>query len=141
MAIVRAKVLEFDGGLDDEGRLLGAEGAAPIVAGEGWNPESLVLAAVTRCSLSSLRYYARRAGSEVRGSGRAHGTVTAREEDGVYAFVDIRVEMDLTMDPAPSPEVLAKLLSRAESGCFVGQSLRAKPAYRWRVNGEEVTPA
>lgn len=141
MATIRAKTFAFEGGIDRDGRLLAGPDAAPLVPDDAWNPEALVLAAVTRCSLSSLRYYADRAGVGVSGSGRAHGTVTAREEDGIYAFVDIQVDMDITLEPAPSAGDVAKLLRRAVTGCFVGQSLRAKPTYRWRVNGTEVAAA
>lgn len=138
---VTAKVFEFSGGIEEDGRLVAEEGASPIVAGDGWTPEHLVLAAVTRCSLSSLRYYAERRKMTVAGSGRAHGTVTAREEDGRYAFVTVTVALDVTIDPQPEPEALARLLRLAQDGCFVGQSLRAKPAYSWVVNGQEIAPA
>ncbi|MEW6582212.1 MAG: OsmC family protein [Actinomycetota bacterium] len=134
---VTAKVMEFAGGIDADGRLVAEDGAEPIEAGDGWTPEHLVLAAVTRCSLSSLRYYATRAKVEMSGTGRAYGRVTARPEDGRYAFVDVSVSLDVTLDPEPTPEVVAKLLRRAEDGCFIGQSLRAKPAYTWVVNGQE----
>jgi hypothetical protein len=30
------------------------------------------------------------------------------------------------------------LLDRAERGCFVGNSLTARPAYHWTVNGEAI---
>lgn len=138
MANIRAKTLAFEGGIDGDGRLLAGPDAGPLTPDDAWNPEALVLAAVSRCSLSSLRYYAARVGIGVTGSGRAHGTVTARAEDGVYAFVDVQVDLDVTLEPAPTAEDVAKLLRRAETGCFVGQSLRAKPIYRWRVNGERV---
>jgi organic hydroperoxide reductase OsmC/OhrA len=137
---VKAKVLEFEGGVDPEGRLLAGGDAVPMIVTDGWNPEALVLAAVTRCSLASLRYYADRAGIAMTGSGRAHGTVTARE-DGIYAFVEVHADMDVRLDPPPEPAEIAKLIRRAESGCFVGQSLRAKPTYRWIVNGAEAQTA
>jgi len=137
---IGAKVFEFSAGIDSRGRLLAEESGEPIVPGEGWTPEDLVLAAVARCSLSSLRFYAERTGATVGGSGRAWGRVTARE-DGLYAFVELSVEMDVTIEPPPSADDLATLLRRAEDGCFVGKSLRATPTYRWRVNGVEVRPA
>lgn len=139
MGSVRAKVFAFEGGINHDGHLLAGADAAPLDAGEGWNAEALLLAAVTRCSLSSLRYYAERAGIAMTGAGRARGTVTARDEDGIYAFVEVHVDMDVILDPAPGGGDMAKLLRRAENGCFVGQSLRSKPRYRWRVNGTEAT--
>jgi len=138
---VRPKVFEFSGGIDESGRLVAENGAAPIATGPGWTPEHLVLAAVARCSLGSLRHYAHRAGIAVEGSGRARGTVTARPEDGRYALVEVTVDLDVRLDPPPEEEAVRKLLARAESGCFVGSSLRATPVYRWRVNGREMTAA
>jgi organic hydroperoxide reductase OsmC/OhrA len=138
---VTAKVLEYAGGIETDGRLTAEEGAAPIVPGDGWTPEHLVLCAIARCSLSSLRHYAERGKIALSGAGRARGRVTARDEDRLYAFVEVSVHMDVTLDPAPSPEALAKLLRRAQDGCFVGQSLRAKPTYTWIVNGQEASAA
>ena len=51
-------------------------------------------------SLTSFRYHARRAGHEPVSSAAAHGVVTRREEDGRFAFVEIRVDLDVTLDPA-----------------------------------------
>ena len=72
------------------------------------------------------------------GSGSAHGTVTKRETDGLYGFVEIESTFDVEMAPRPSRPVLEELLERTERGCFVGNSLTAKPQYHWRVNGEEL---
>jgi hypothetical protein len=71
--------------------------------------------------------------------GRAHGRVTKREEDGLYAFVEIEASYDVDVSPPLAPPALADLLARAERGCFVGNSLTARPTYRWTVNGAEVT--
>ena len=64
------------------------------------------------------------------------GRGDARTTDGRYAFVRVRVDVDVTLDPAPAN--VRELLSKAERDCFVGASLTAKPRYRWTVNGEEV---
>ena len=53
-----------------------------------------------------------------------------------YAFVRIKVEVDVTLEPKPPS--FRELLAKAERDCFVGASLTAKPRYRWTVNGEEV---
>ncbi len=103
---------------------------------EEWTPEHLVLAGLARCTLTSLRYHARRTDIEIRGSAGASGEVTQRDTDGRYAFVRIKVELDVTLDPTPAN--LRELLSKAERDCFVGASLTAKPRYRWTVNGEDV---
>jgi organic hydroperoxide reductase OsmC/OhrA len=94
-----------------------------------------VLAALARCSLSSLRFHAERAGLEMSGSGTAEGTVTRRDEDGRYALVEVDVALDVRLDPAPDDAALAELLANAERDCFVSASLRARPRYAWTVNG------
>jgi organic hydroperoxide reductase OsmC/OhrA len=86
-----------------------------------------------------MDYAARRAGANVTGAGRAHGVVTKREEDGRYAFVEIEATFDVQLAPAPDADMLRELVAKAEAGCFVGNSLTAKPRYRWIVNGEEVS--
>ena len=138
---VRAKRLEFEGGIREDGLLVAGPGSVPVDAGAGWTSEHLVLAALSRCSLASLRYAARREGIQVQGSAHATGVVTLREHDGVYAMVQSQVTLDVRLDPAPDPRGLPDLLARAERGCFVGKSLAAPPAYRWRVNGAEVQAA
>ncbi|MBW3548194.1 MAG: hypothetical protein KY452_08705, partial [Actinobacteria bacterium] len=42
-----------------------------------------------------------RGGIEVRGSADARGEVTQRTTDGRYAFVRVKVELDVTLEPAP----------------------------------------
>jgi uncharacterized OsmC-like protein len=133
---VRAKVLNFEASLDRAGRV-SAEGCPPLELPDEWAAEHLVLAALLRCSLTSLRYHAARAGLDSVGSGSASGTITKRESDGRYAFVEVNAELDVAIDPAPETVLLADLLAKAERDCFIGASLTAKPRYRWRVNGEE----
>jgi uncharacterized OsmC-like protein len=95
-----------------------------------------VLAGLARCILTSLDYHARRGEIEVKGSTEARGEVAQRDTDGRHAFVHIRVDVDVTLDPKqPSSR---ELVAKAERDCFVGASLTAKPRYRWTVNGEEV---
>jgi organic hydroperoxide reductase OsmC/OhrA len=110
----------------------------PAHAEPDWTAEHLLLAALARCSLSSLEYYAKRTNVAVSGSADADGVVTRRDADGRFAFVEARVALDVELDPALDAEELAKLLDSAEYGCFIGASLTAKPNYEWRVNGETV---
>ena len=104
-----------------------------------WWAEHLLLAGLVRCTLASLDYSARRAGIEAGGAGSAHGVVTRRGEDGLYAFVDIETTLDVELAPAPDPDGLRELVERAEHGCFVSNSLTAKTRHRWIVNGQEVS--
>jgi organic hydroperoxide reductase OsmC/OhrA len=89
-----------------------------------------------RCTLASLDYSARRAGVDVVSSGSAHGVVTKRDEDGLHAFVAIDTTLDVEVMPALDGDGLRGLLARAEHGCFVSNSLTARPRHRWIVNGE-----
>ena len=101
--------------------------------GEEWTPEHLLLVALVDCSLTSLRYHARRAAIEVDASGSASGVVTKRASDERYAFVEIDVELDVSLAPRPSADELEELLAKAERDCFIAASLTVKPSYAWRV--------
>lgn len=130
---VKAKTFAYEIALDREG-LASAEDAAPRDFGEEWTPEHLVLAGLARCSVTSLRYFAKQRGIAVEAEATASGKVTARE-DGRYGFVELEVRIALELNPVP--EDLRTLLERAEWGCFVGASLTPKPTYSWRVNGND----
>ena len=132
----RAQSFSYAVSIDRDWTATSEQGGSPIAEEEAWTPEHLVLAGLARCTLTSLRYHARRDGIEVAGGADAKGEVTARDTDGRYAFVRIKVELDVTLDPTPSS--VRELVAKAERDCFVGASLTAKPRYRWTVNGEEL---
>jgi uncharacterized OsmC-like protein len=133
---VRAKELRYAVDLTTAGELTDENGLALDAPAE-WSPEHLLLAALMRCSLKSLRYHAERRGVDVRSaSGNSRTLVTKRETDERYALVETDVE--LVVELAPEPDSLAELLALAERDCFVGSSLTAKPSYRWVVNGRTV---
>ena len=124
--------LTADGGLTDENGI-------GLDVPTGWSPEHLLLAALLRCSLKSLRHHAERTEVEVRSAfGSGQTLVTKRETDDRYALVETDVELAVTLEPAPESAVLVELLALAERDCFVGSSLTAKPSYRWVVNGRMV---
>jgi uncharacterized OsmC-like protein len=134
----RPRVLEYDIAVDRNGTATSGRGGSPIAQEREWLAEHFVLAGLVRCTLASLDHAAQRAEVEVVAEGRAHGTVTNRETDGLYAFVEVESSFEVELSPALEPVVLAELLARTERGCFVGNSLTARPRYRWRVNGENV---
>jgi organic hydroperoxide reductase OsmC/OhrA len=134
---VRAKVLEYESAIDARGHV-SAEGCPPFSLPDEWEAEHLLLAAVLRCSLSSLRYHAKRLGYESRGGGRAAGTVTKRDADGRYAFMEIETVLDVQLEPEPPIAELRELLGKAERDCFISASLSLQPSYVWRVNGAHV---
>ena len=133
---VRARTFEYGVSLDRGWTATSSEGGTPLPLEDAWSPEHLVLAGLARCTLTSLRYHATAGGHELTGSADASGTVTRRDVDDRYAFVQIGLELDVTLEPAPRE--IRELLARAERDCFVGASLTLKPDYRWIVNGEEV---
>jgi organic hydroperoxide reductase OsmC/OhrA len=139
VATVRARTFEYAVELDGDWEAASDRGGAPLPHdGENWTPEHLLLAALCRCTLTSLKYHARQAGIEARSSGRANGTVTKRDEDGRFAFVAIDVDFDVELRPTPSAGALSELLEAAERDCFVGASLRVAPVYHWTVDGTVV---
>jgi len=136
---VRARSFSYEVSLDREWVATSSRGGTPVPnEEEAWTPEHLVLAGVSRCVLTSFRYHARRAGLEPTVSARAEGVVTRRDTDGRFAFVEIGVEIDVQLAPAPAPDLLAVLVEKGERDCFVGASLTVKPDYRWTFNGEEL---
>ena len=132
------RVYEFDVSVDRDRTATSGLGGRGLERTDVWWAEHLVLAGLVRCTLDSLAHAARRAGLEAEAKGRAHGRVTKREQDGLYAFVEIEASYEVELSPAPAPEVVTELLGRAERGCFVGNSLTARPRYRWTVNGVAV---
>jgi organic hydroperoxide reductase OsmC/OhrA len=134
----RTRVLQFDITVDRSGNARSALGGSPIPREPEWWAEHLVLAGLVRCTLASLDYSARRAGVTVVSSGSAHGVVTKRDQDGLHAFVEIETTLEVEVEPVLDDDGLRGLLARAEHGCFVSNSLIARPRHRWIVNGEEV---
>lgn len=132
------RVLEFDVTVDRAGDARSALGGSPLPREAEWWAEHVVLAGLVRCTLASMDYAARRAGCNVVSSGSAHGVVTKREADGLYALVEIETILDVQLAPVPEADALRELVAKAEHGCFVSNSLTAKPKHRWLVNGNEV---
>jgi len=131
---IRARSFSFAVSVSRDGAATSERGGSPIPAEDAWTPEHLLLAALARCTLTSLRFHAHRDGIEVAGGADAAGEVAVRDTDGRFAFVRIDVEVDVTLEPEPPS--IRELISKAERDCFVGASLTAKPRYRWTVNGE-----
>jgi uncharacterized OsmC-like protein len=131
-----AKTFSYAVSVDRDGTARSEEGGSALAEEEAWSPEHLVLAGLARCILTSLDYHARRGEIEVKGSTEARGEVAQRDTDGRHAFVHIRVDVDVTLDPKPQSS--RELVAKAERDCFVGASLTARPRYHWTVNGEEL---
>ena len=130
--------MTFDVSVDRDRTSWSSLGGEGIPIDDLWWAEHLLLAAVARCTLTSLDYHAHRAELTSGGAAKARGVVTKRESDGRYAFVDFEVELDVELEPKPDEEAVLELLSKAERDCFVGSSLTARPRYQWTVNGEVI---
>ena len=129
---MRAKRFEYAVAVDASGATI--EDGTPLAVPDAWSADHLLLAALVRCSLTSLAYHAGRGAADARGSGRASGVVTKRDADGRYAFVEVQCGVDVAL--RPEPEDVGTLLALAERDCFVSASLTASTEYEWRVNGE-----
>src|SRR6476469_4815356 len=93
VCVMSARARTFDYAVEvDEAWDARSERGGAVLAGddeEHWAPEHLVLAGLARCSLTSLRYHCTRAGVGLSSRASARGTVTRREDDGRFAFVEI----------------------------------------------------
>jgi organic hydroperoxide reductase OsmC/OhrA len=138
MSATRPVVREFDVSVDSARTARSSRGGAAFEADAAWTAEHVLLAALVRCTLTSLDHHLHRGGLTGTASGSAHGKVTKRESDGLYAFVEIEARYEVELTEPPDPESVLSLVERAERGCFVGNSLAVRPRYRWTVNGKEV---
>ena len=125
--------------VDRAGDARSALGGSALPREVEWWAEHLVLAGLVRCTLASMDYSARRAGLNSTGVGKRARHGHEARDDGLYAFVDIETTLDVELAPAPERRrPCSELVAKAERGCFVSNSLTAKPRHRWIVNGEEV---
>ena len=129
------KAKEFHYTVDlSEGDVVRTEDGTPLGGGPEWTPEHLLLAGLLRCSVKSLRYHAKRAGTEVESAtGSASSLFSRRESDGRFAVTELTVELELKLEPQPGEAELVELLAKAERDCFIGASLILKPTYVWRL--------
>ncbi len=89
---VRARSFDYAVSLDETWDARSGPRRRRVLAGAdeaSWTPEHLLLAGLARCTLTSLRYHCVRAGITLTASAAAHGTVTRRETDERFAFVEI----------------------------------------------------
>lgn len=138
MTEARARVFEYQVTTDSDWTAHSQLGGSAIPRESAWTPEHLLLTALTRCTLKSLEYHAKRQTVTFTASADAHGTVTRREEDERFALVSATITFDVSFEPRLEREALGDLLAKAERDCFIGASLTAKPTYVWNVNGEEL---
>ena len=131
----QAKSFDYAVSLDETWDAWSDRGGGVLAGADeaSWTPEHLVLAGLARCTLTSLRYHCVRVGVTLTSRAATRGTVTRRDSDGRFAFVDVAFEADVSFDPKPDESAIAELLAKAERDCFVGASLTARPSYTWNV--------
>jgi organic hydroperoxide reductase OsmC/OhrA len=131
----QAKTFDYAVSLDEIWDARSDRGGSVLAGAEeaSWTPEHLVLAGLARCTLTSLRFHCVRAGITLTARAAVRGTVTRRESDGCFAFVETAFDGEVAFDPKPDEATVAELLAKAERDCFVGASLTAAPSYEWIV--------
>ena len=131
---LQAKEFRFAIDLEEDGSLR-AEDGTRLDVDPAWSAEHLLLAALVRCSLQSLRHHARLRHIEVSDpNGSARALFTKRVTNERYAAVEVELDLAVRLVPHPGEDELAELLALAERDCFIGASLIAKPAYNWIVS-------
>ena len=113
---------------------LRAEDGTAIGDNVSWTPEHLLLAALIRCTLTSLDHHARRAGNAVASQhGSARALFSKRESDGRYAVAEVEVALEVRLRDQMGDDELRDLVAKAERDCFIGASLTEKPHYVWSI--------
>jgi organic hydroperoxide reductase OsmC/OhrA len=133
---IREKRTAYAVTLEQDGRLA-AEGNESIRFEPEWTPEHLFLAALARCCVGALVIHGKRLSIDVTATAQTSGTVGRRDDDS-WGFLDLECRADVELRPEPDEETIAKLLQKAERGCFIGGSVRPKPTYAWTVNGRQI---
>jgi organic hydroperoxide reductase OsmC/OhrA len=133
---IREKRTAYAVTLEQDGRLA-AEGNESIRFEPEWTPEHLFLAALARCCVGALVIHGKRLSIDVTATAQASGSVGRRDDDS-WGFLDLECRADVELRPEPDEETIAKLLQKAERGCFIGGSVRPKPTYAWTVNGRQI---
>src|SRR5213593_3587329 len=111
--VAKAKEFRYAIGLGRTGRIT-ADGQSPLDLDAAWTPEHLVLAGLVRCTLQSLRFHTAPTGIAFVASATASGRVTRPAPNEPYAFVELDVDLDVELEPAPEGDALRELLTLAE---------------------------
>ena len=110
--------------VDIEGKPQLRASSAPAFRGDGslWNPEDLLVAALSTCHcLSYLAVCARAGVSVVAYEDSAHGKLERR--DGVIRFVDVLLRPRVTLAPGADKTKALALHVEAHEGCFIARSV------------------
>ena len=110
--------------LDAEGRPQIVGGAPPEFGGtpDVWSPEHLLLSSVALCFLTTLDFYAKRAGLSFGGF-RCHASGTVDKTPTGLAFTGVRLEAQATVAAGEAGKA-RELMDKAERGCLISNSLK-----------------
>jgi organic hydroperoxide reductase OsmC/OhrA len=110
--------------LEAVGRPTIAGGAPPEFGGTGdvWSPEHLLLSSVALCFLTTLDFYARRAGLSF-GDFRCHASGTVDKTPIGLAFTGVRLEAHAQVAPGDAARA-REAMDKAEHGCLISSSLK-----------------
>ena len=94
--------------------------------GDLWSPETLLVAALADCFVLSFRAVAR-ASKLPWVSLECHVEGTLDRIERVMQFTEFHVRVSLRVPPGTNEEQAHRLLEKAERGCLISSSLKAKP--------------
>jgi organic hydroperoxide reductase OsmC/OhrA len=101
-----------------------------------WTPEDLLTGAVASCVMTSLLFFAEKAGIKMRSyTSRATGTMEKTPQGLAITGVAIEVAVGLG-DPGQEPAI-RKAMERAEQTCPVSRSLKCPVALTLQVTSEQ----
>ena len=144
-----AKTLRYDVGLTWAGgrAAIATAGERPALAmappadfpggdASQWSPEHLFLASLSSCTLLSFLAHATNAEIDVRAyEADVSGTITRRERDGRYAFVELRLAPRVVV-AAGQAEAANALTPKAERDCFISATSTAPVLVDWQISEE-----
>ena len=90
-----------------------------------WTPEDLLTSATASCILTSILFYAGKAGIELR-SYMSNAAGTMEKTPTGLAITGIRIEIAITLVDGQQEAAMRRAVGRAEKTCPVSNSLKCK---------------
>lgn len=97
--------------------------------GDKWSPETLLLAAVADCYVLTFRAVARGAKLSYRDI-RCTAKGKLDRQDRVTKFVEIQLDVTLTLPPEVEEEAALRACEKAERSCLISASLGIAPSLK-----------
>lgn len=106
--------------------------------GDEWSPESLLAAAVASCFILTFRAIARASRLEWTQL-ECNAEATLERLDGVTQFTRVVTHATLTVPAEISTVLCERVLTKAEEGCLIANSLRCKRELQMEIVKAEVS--